>query len=209
MEPNSRNLSPSRAVSTQHTVHSTKWCALGVRRIMLIAYCLVLSAALTGCESLQRKFTRKSKRPEARPNPIISFQDYSQAMTPLDRYRKHYLIFDYWNSELLAALQDAHPNPKRFKRASGEALSELEALKDLVTEDVATQMTPILEERATIHRQLQSGTFTQSQATGVWHRLESQTRQIHREFFWRDVEERLKPPVVQEPRPPEEHVAPN
>ena len=162
-------------------------------RLSLCAVCCVLCAGVTACESLQRKFARKPKHATAAPSPIISFQDYSRAMTPLDRYRKHYLMFDYWNEELIEALQGNPINPKRFKRASSEALEELKTMSSLVVADVAARLAPLIEERATIDHDLQSTGFNTSQANVLGRTLEAQTRQIHREFFWRDVEDHLKP----------------
>ena len=113
-------------------------------------------------------------------------------MTPLDRYRKHYMMFDYWNGELVDALQSQSLNPKRYKQASSESLAELRTLQGLLAEAVGARMAPLLEERAKIDDQLQHGILTPVQAGGMARTLESQERQIHREFFWRDVEEHLK-----------------
>ena len=151
-----------------------------------------LATALGGCESLERKLTRKPKHPEPPPNPIINFQDYSQAMTPLERYRKHYLIFDYWNGELREALADHSPNSKRMTRACTESLAELEALKGLVPEDAAQQLTPLIVAREHWKSQLENGTLNSSEAMLIQREVESQARQIHREFFWRNMEEKLK-----------------
>ena len=159
------------------------------------AYCLLLAVTvtLTGCESLQRKLTRKPKHPAERPSPIINFQDYGQAMTPLDRYRKHYLMFDYWSGELIESLQKAPLNSKRIKRDSSESLAELKTMKDLLVDDVALRFEPLVEERTKINSQVESGTIGPSDANTLSQALEAQTRQIHREFFWRDVQEHLKP----------------
>jgi len=151
-----------------------------------------LVVALSGCESLERKLTRKPKHPEPPPNPIINFQDYSQSMTPLERYRKHYLIFDYWNGELREALADRSPNSKRMMRACSESLGELEALKGLVPDDVARQLEPLLAARERWKSQLERGTLSSSEAMLIQREVESQARQIHREFFWRNMEDKLK-----------------
>ena len=161
--------------------------------ILLAASSWLLLSGLTGCESLQRKLTRKPKQPQARPNPIIQFQDYSRAMTPLDRYRKHYLIFDYWNSELLDAIQSRPLNPKRYRRASLDALGELQALQGLLTEELAGRLAPLIEERTELDSWLQRGGVSDSQAPPLQRDLEAQTRQFQREFFWRKVEDHLKP----------------
>ncbi len=153
---------------------------------------LSLTTGLVGCESLQRKLTRKPKHPTPPPSPIISFQDYTRAMTPLDRYRKHWVLFGYWNGELLQELQGASLNPKRLKRASAESLDELRALHGWLQEEPAAWLWPLIEERVTIDRQFQRGAVTSAHANIAWRMLEAQTRRINREFSWRDVEDRLK-----------------
>jgi len=160
--------------------------------LVLITLHSSLFTGLTGCEALQRKFTRKPKRPAPTPSPIISFQDYSRTMTPLDRYRKHYMMFDYWNAALIESLQSSPSNPKRFKRASAEALAELETMRDLLSQEPAARLLPLVEARAQLDRQLQQGTFNVAQALVTIRTLEAQTRQISRDFFWRDVEDHLK-----------------
>jgi len=161
-------------------------------RALVSAGCILLSAGLLGCESLQRKFTRKSKRPAAAVNPILTFEDYAQAVTPLDRYRKHALLFDYWNDELLAALQDRSLNVKRCRHASGEALAELKTLQGLLTDAKAAELEPLIQERAGIQRQLSAGHLGAHQAMMAWRALESQKRHVQRSFFWRDVQDSLK-----------------
>jgi hypothetical protein len=135
--------------------------------------------------------TRK-KKPQLPPAPVTIFQDYSAAMTPLDRYQKHYAIFDYWNAGLLAAL-DARPiNPKRIKLASAEALGELETMKGLLTEAAAAGLEPLVKEQAEINRAVLSPGFDAYRSDVVKRRLEAQTRAIHREFFWRKIQDQLK-----------------
>ena len=161
--------------------------------ILLAASGWLLMSSLTGCESLQKKLTRKPKQPQARPNPIIQFQDYSRAMTPLDRYRKHYMIFDYWNSDLLESLQRRPINPKRYRLASEESLGELQALHGLLTEELAGRLAPLIEERTELNSRLERGGVSDSQVPFLERDLEDQTRRFQREFFWRKVEDHLKP----------------
>ncbi len=151
----------------------------------------VLIVGVSGCESLQRKLTRRSKQPKPPPTPIVNFQDYSQATTPVDRYRKHYLIFDYWNEDLLQALDRQPVNPKRVQRASSESLVELDAMKSLMNDDAVQRMAPLVEARAALNQRLQ-GSLNEAQASSLRRSVEQQGRQIHREFFWRDVQDQLK-----------------
>ena len=158
---------------------------------LLTAHCVLLTS-LTGCESFQKKFVRKSKHSKTSYASIINFEDYAHAMTPLDRYRKHNLLFDYWNGELLDAFQEPHLNSKRCIRASDEALSELRTMQHLLVEEPAARVAPLIEERARLHADLKSGLLDGQRANRAWHVLEDQTRRVHREFFWRDVEDHLK-----------------
>ena len=162
--------------------------------MLLVVACVCVTTGV-GCESLQKKLTRKSKTPAARPTPIVTFQDYSRAMTPLDRYRKHYAIFDYWNAELLDALNTPATsalNPKRAKRASAESLQELQTLYALLQDDVAAHSSRLLEERARMDRTIQQDGQLSSQLDTLRRTLEEQSRTIHRELFWRKVQDRLK-----------------
>jgi hypothetical protein len=170
------------------------------RHVLFLLFTLHYSlfTVLTGCESVQKKFVRKSK-PHVRPSPIIGFQDYTKAMTPLDRYRKHYALFDYWNAELLDALGVGTANPKRIQRASAESLQELKVLPELLQEGPAAAAGRLIKEREEVDRQLQRGSYPPLQLNLIRRTLETQTRQIHRELFWRKVEEQLQ--TATEPTP--------
>ncbi len=159
--------------------------------VRLAAALGLLIMGLTGCESLQRKLTRKPK-PYVRPTPVIHFQDYTHAMTPLDRYRKHYLMFDYWNGQLVDELASQSANLKRLREASGEALKELQTLQGLLQDPLTAQMGRLIQTRTRIDQQLGTGSASPPQCAFMQRVLETQTRQIHREFFWKNITEHLK-----------------
>lgn len=161
--------------------------------IALPTACCLLLTSIVGCESLQRKLTRKPKTPPPAPTPIIQFQDYSHALTPLDRYRKHCMVFDYWNSELLEALHSYPLNPKRLRRASTDSLAEIQVLQGLVDDATASRMAPLVEERTRLNQQLQRGLPSESDARLLEQQVDAHGRRLHRDFFWRDVEDKLKP----------------
>ncbi len=195
MKPHSSN---SSSTSRPSAISPRQW-----RRLVILptATCLLLTG-LSGCESVQRKFIRKSKGPRAVPTPVVNFQDYTQAMTPLDRYRKHYLMFDYWNGEFMNGLLAKPLNAKRVKLASTESLNELTMLQSLVAEDLGAQFVPLIESRAQINRQVQTGHLSELTAGVVWRELDAQSRTIRRDLFWRKVEDRLTPAQVPAPDRP-------
>ena len=158
-----------------------------------VACCVSLVTGLTGCESFQRKFTRKPTTPGVKPSPVLYFEDYSQSMTPVDRYRKHYIIFEYWNGELIGAFGENNLNPKRLKRSSKDALDELRTMRRLLADDFGTGLDLLIDERASVDRQIQQDGVPASRASAVVRVLESQISRIHHEFYWRGIEEHLKP----------------
>ncbi len=161
-----------------------------MRRLVLAVCCLLVVG--TGCEAMQKKFVRKRKTPLARPAPIVTFQDYTRSMTPLDRHRKHYVMFDYWNAELLGALEDRDFSVKRLRKCSSEALQELRILQGNLQDDLAAEVDPLIHERARLDQQIQQRLLMPSDLGTLRQRLEVQTRQIHRELSWRNVEDRLR-----------------
>ncbi len=134
-------------------------------------------------------------------------------MTPMDRYRKHYALFDYWNAELLSALEthaasspgigQPGANPKRIKLASQESLQELQTLQGLLQDGTAAQLISLIDAREQFDRQLQSGSYGASQMSVFSRDLEAQTRRIHRELYWRNVEDLLKADETTPASPPE------
>jgi hypothetical protein len=168
-----------------------------MRRI-IVSLVLLCAATSTGCEALQRKFTRKPKGEPEKPSPVINFQDYSKAVTPKDVYRKHYLMFEYWNGELLEELARVPMNPKGVQQAAAEALTELEALRGLLNEAGAQRLAPLVQERVELNRNLGRHAINSAQSAAARNTAEAQGRRMHREFFWRDAEPLLKP-AAQDP----------
>jgi hypothetical protein len=148
----------------------------------------------TGCEAIVKKFTRKPKHASARPSPVISFQDYSAGATPQERYRKHYLLFEYWNAELMDELQRAMMNAKRARRASGEAVQELRELRGLLQEPQRAMIDPVIDQRQRLDGQLKADVLTAAQRESAGRLLERQTRQLHRGLSPRKVEDKLAQP---------------
>ncbi len=153
-------------------------------------FCLLILFA-GGCESLQRKFTRKPKTPVEQPAPIIHFQDYSQGMTVLDRYQKHFLMFEYWNNDLIDSLQTGRYSVKRIRRASEGALNSMRTLHELLRGEEAEKFKEILDQREKLDRNL-NRSVTPGQVDDFRRRAESQTRATHREFYWTKVKDKLR-----------------
>lgn len=152
---------------------------------------LLLAGA--GCESMQRKFVRKKKGEVEAPSPIITFEDYNRAVAPIDLYRKHYLMFEYWNTELQRELEGRVVNPKRVRLASEESLTELGALQRLLTEEAGAELAPVIEERRAVDRQLRDKGMNRYQGQIVKKTIDAHARLMNGRFFWREVKDQLRP----------------
>ncbi len=167
-------------------------------RILLagsLCFSLVGSA---GCESLQRKFTRKSKTQKERPDPVIRFQDYSKSMKPSERYDKHYLMFKYWSDDLLEALSASRLNFKEIRRASSGSLTEMRTLHESLPQGLVERFLPFLKEREDIDHVCQE-TVTPAQVDSLRRRIESQARAVHRDFAPDKVRDQLDASAAEEP----------
>ena len=160
---------------------------------LLLAIALLAGA---GCESMQQKFTRRKTKVEEAPAPVITFEDYSRTQTPLDLYRKHYLMFEYWNSELQDALESSPVNPKRVRLASEESYLELQSLQRLLTEEAGAPLAAVLEERRGLNAQLNNQSLSRPAAQLLKKPIDAHARLINGQFFWRTMKDRLKPPAV-------------
>ncbi len=184
--------------------NSSVWWISKRRARVVAGVCGVALMAAGGCESFQKKFTRQKSYTPA--SPIVSFLDYTQAMTPLDRYRKHYALFDYWHAELIEALQtpagstmpgisSGNVNPKRVRLAASESLQELQALQGLLQEEPASRLQLLVEARTKLTTQLTTNAFAGSQASTIVQMLDQQGREMRRSWYWRKVEDLLKAPA--------------
>ncbi|MDP3769262.1 MAG: hypothetical protein Q8S13_14715 [Dehalococcoidia bacterium] len=142
---------------------------------------------------MQRKFVRKKKGEVEAPSPIITFEDYNRAIAPIDLYRKHYLMFEYWNTELQRELEGRVVNPKRVRLASEESLTELGALQRLLTEEAGAELAPVIEERRAVDRQLRDKGMNRYQGQIVKKTIDAHGRLMNGRFFWRSVKDQLKP----------------
>lgn len=149
----------------------------------------------SGCDSFERKFIRQPKY--VRPSPVIQFQDYSKGTTPLDRYRKHALLFDYWNDLLLQELTGAM-NLKRARHMSKEALGELGVLEALLQEQPAAELAAMKAHWQHVDQQLQEAKLVPPNADALRRDLERRTRDFERHFSWKDMQDQMRAPELAE-----------
>src|SRR3989338_6062280 len=152
-----------------------------MRKIISILLITALLASLTGCDALQRKFTRKKK--EVKRPRIYQLKKYEKKPTP-ELYKKHYAWWTGWQSELLSVLGQNH---KKDKKCIEEIVSNLRDMEGLLVQEKAdlldTRINKLEEVKEVIFRE------DLSQANKVYVRttLEREERFIKREFCYAKI----------------------
>jgi len=96
----------------------------------------LLAVTLTGCDALQRKFTRKKK--ETKPIPRLYQLKKYDVKPSAALYSKHYAYWQSWMSELIQDLGDNH---KKDVRCIDEALSQLHDMRNILVQEKADALT--------------------------------------------------------------------
>jgi hypothetical protein len=91
---------------------------------------------ITGCSpEWQKKFIRKKK--EVKKTRIYQLKKYEKKPT-LELYRKHYVYWETWQSELIEVLGDNH---KKDMRCAIEALSNLQDMQNVLIPEKGEKLT--------------------------------------------------------------------
>lgn len=120
---------------------------------ILAALC-VLSLALTGCEPLRKKFTRKKKEEARGIEPILTPIDYgTPQISPQERYAQHYSLWKVWHADLIEAINE-EGSDKKQRYVFSQMLVQLEEMKKWVAEEKQEQLTAFIEETASLEKEL-------------------------------------------------------
>lgn len=121
------------------------------RRTTFLTLCVslcVLTAAVSGCASLRKKFVRKKKEKTGEQAfiPVLDPIDYpAPSVSPEERYRYHYSLLKVWHRDLIQNI-DGRGSDKNQKYLVGRIIAQLEEMKKWVTEAGQTELTGCIGE---------------------------------------------------------------
>lgn len=147
-----------------------------MRKAVVCLLISVLLISLTGCDAMQRKFTRKKK--EVKRPRIYQVKKYEKKPSP-ELYKKHYAWWTGWQSEILSTLGQNH---KRDKKCMEEIISNLRDMQGLLVPEKAdlleTHIRRLEEAKDVVFRE------DMGQANKIFVRttLEREERYIKRDF---------------------------
>ncbi len=105
-----------------------------IKRIFPFLLLSLLLLDLAGCESIARKFTRKSKNAPRPVEMVLVPEEYKPGANKEETYRQYYLYWGTWQDELINALTQNASLKKRVDCAQ-EALKNLVGMKMMLVPD--------------------------------------------------------------------------
>ena len=86
----------------------------------------VLCLSLVGCAAMQRKFARRKKEKEEKHAPIIvKTFDYSKDLRVDELYKRHFLFWQSWHSELIDRMDSSYKKRSECYAHIISSLSEM------------------------------------------------------------------------------------
>lgn len=152
---------------------------------VLIALALVLS--LSGCDAVQRKFTRKKKAAVKMPR-FYQLKKYEKKPSP-ELYKKHFGYWVSWQGTLVAVLGQ---NNKKDKRCIEEAIGQLKDMQYILVPEKGEEMEPHIERMERARVVIFKGDLSFANKDNILRILEKEDRVIKRDFSYSKVRNFLK-----------------
>ena len=110
-----------------------------MKRIFSFFLILSIAVSLTGCDAVQRKFTRKRK--EVKTPHFYQLKKYARKPSPF-LYKQHFAYWASWQEELIQVIGENH---KKDKQCVEEALGNLLDMQRILIPSKAEAMQPYVD----------------------------------------------------------------
>ena len=152
--------------------------------IIMTVFCLTVS--LTGCDAVQRKFTRKKKTAVKMPR-FYQVKKYPKKPAP-ELYKKHYSYWRTWQGELI---DNIGQNNKKARRCAEEAVGQLRDLQGLLIPSKAEEMERHIVSMEGVRDIIARGDITFATKDSVRQTAEREDRIIGKDFCFAKVKNYL------------------
>ena len=158
-----------------------------MKKWLTVLLVLFIAANITGCEALQKKFTRKKKEPTKMPH-IYQVKKYEKKPTP-ELYKKHYAYWMSWQSELIEVVGQ---NDKKDKRCIEEIIGNLCDMQNMLVKEKGDELTPHIEKLTRVKDMIFRNGLNQSNKDSVLNTLDHEDRVIKSNFNYTKIKNYLK-----------------
>ena len=153
--------------------------------IIILIFCI----STTGCAALQRKFVRKKKKQE-RVVPVVTTYDYSKELRVNELYKKHFLFWKTWQSELIDRMDGSYKKRIECYNYTVESLMEM---KKYLADFKAAELEPFIAQIKSIAPDIRKRRLSKNKKYRLRQLLEKTRRQIEKRFSYSDVKDQLRP----------------
>lgn len=158
-----------------------------MKRPVTIFIVLALALSLTGCDAVQKKFTRKKKAAPKMPR-FYQVKKYEKKPSP-ELYKKHFGYWESWQGTLIAVLGQ---NNKKDKRCVEEAIGQLKDMQYILVPEKGEEMQPHIDTMERARAVILKGDLTFANKDSLKMTLEKEDRTIKRDFAYSKVRNFLK-----------------
>lgn len=154
------------------------------KRIFALITLFFFATAITGCDALQRKFTRK-KKPAPKVPKIVQVKKYENRPTP-ELYKKRFSYWASWQSELASVLGQ---NSKKDARCAEEIMSNLLDMQAFLVKEKAEEMQPHIDKMAKVRDDIVKGEVNPLNRDYYKRVLDREAIAIKKKFVYSKVKE--------------------
>lgn len=166
-----------------------------MKRTILALLALLILVSMTGCDAIQRKFTRK-KTAVKHPR-FYQVKKYVKKPSP-ELYKQHYAYWASWQEEMAQFLGQNH---KKDERAVEEAIGNLKDMQNILVPSKAEEMQPHIEKMERAREIIFRGELSFANKDYVRSIVEREDRAIAREFCYGKVKNFLRKSFDEEAPP--------
>ena len=164
-----------------------------MKRWFVVIVVAALAVGLTGCDAVQRKFTRKKK--ETKAPRIFQEKKYEKKPTP-ELYEKHFAYWSSWSSEIL---QDLGDNRKKDRMCIEQLIGQLNDMKNILVPEKGEELAKHIKRYETARDIIFREELSQYNKGFVLTTLDREDRLINNEFCISKVKNYLRKSFDEEP----------
>ena len=150
-------------------------------KVLVVVMCCMY---IFGCASLQRKFTRKKKKTE-KTEAIITTHDYSKELRVNELYKKHFVFWKSWQTELIERMDAGYKKRVSCYNYTMESLFEM---KKYLSPEKQNELNVFIDRIKSVDKDIRKKRLSKSESYRITHLLEKTKRQIDRNFSYSKVE---------------------
>src|SRR3989338_4916683 len=158
------------------------------KRIQFLIWTLILMD-LSGCATMQRKFTRKAKEPKHTVSVIPTERGpYQKKFSNEFYYKSHFTLWKTWQSELIDSLGE---NRKKVARAGQESLSNLNDMRQYLLPETQAELDVQIRELEKIVKKTDVGLSSASEIGPLRFELERIRRVVAANFYYNKIKDQM------------------